>query len=143
MVRDPQCIFAYWDYNEKQYCAFVNRFFNKLSTWNIRFFNTTMFGTTISGSVAHPDVPVLMHAQSIYINVTHSNVLCSAALGLKTDKGQFHTFIQSNTIEIPRAIPQSALQLIQPETQAVEWGNENNKNLVQPYSSANIKRQPL
>lgn len=143
MVRDPQCIFAYWDYNEKQYYAFVNRFYKKNTTWQIRIYNTALFGTTIGSSSAYNDIPVSVHAQSIYINVTLNNVLCCASLGIQTNKGQFHTFIQSNTIEIPRKIPQSVLQPIQPPPLAVDREKENDKNPVQPYSSANIKRQPL
>jgi hypothetical protein len=96
MVRDPGCIYAYWNCNSRQYSAFVKRFYNKKSRWLIRLYTTSEMSVSI-------DTPVDINSGSIYINLSGDNLFCNAALGIKTNKGIFNMFIQSNTVTVPFA----------------------------------------
>lgn len=102
MIRDPHCLYAYWNYNEDQYKAFVSRFFRKKSRWLIRLFNVAAF-SGISGNREHrcTDITIVPGAESIYIDLPGNTYSCSVSMGIQTGGGVFHPFIQSNAVIVP------------------------------------------
>ena len=102
MIRDPQCLYAYWNYNEDQYKAFVSRFFRKKSRWLIRLINVAA-SSGIPGNREHrcTDITIVPDAESIYIDLPGNTYSCSASMGIQTGGGVFHPFIQSNTVIVP------------------------------------------
>jgi len=122
MVRDSLCLYAYWDYwdyNEKQYSAFVKRYLYKKSCWIIRLYNKTLFNGTPTDTCTHTDIPVAIHTCGTYIGLSRDNFSCSAGVGYSNGQGIFHMFIQSNTIVIPFTAQSNAILPVVPVLTAV------------------------
>jgi len=140
MIRDPRCLYVYWNYNEKQYNAFVTRFFREKSYWLIRLFNVAAL-PGISGNKGQSciDITIIPDAESIYIDLPGNTFSCLASMGIQTGSEIFHPFIQSNTVIVP-FVAQSAPVVLVPADAAQRV--PDTCNAASPsYSSCSCPKQ--
>jgi len=139
MIRDPQCLYAYWNYNEDQYKAFVSRFFRKKSRWIIRLFNVAA-SSCIPGNNEQRciDISIFPNAESIYIDLTGNTYSCRASMGIQTGGGVFHPFIQSNAVIVPRVAPNTSVGTVSAE--AVQRVPDTCKATSPSYSSCSCQK---
>lgn len=104
LVRDPHCLFAYWEFSEEQ-MNLVSREFG--CPWGevplfLRVYDLT--GLNFDGENAHSYFDVRIHplADNYYVNEVSANHSYCVDIGLAAQDGRFVTLIRSNTVHTPR-----------------------------------------
>lgn len=104
LVRDPHCIFGYWEFSNEQ-MDLVTREFG--CSWGdvpliLRVYDLT--GLNFDGENAHGYFDLYIHplASAYYVKDIHSNRSYCVDLGVVTSAGRFVTLIRSNVVQTPR-----------------------------------------
>ncbi len=104
LVRDPNCIFAYWEFSDEQ-MALVAKEFG--CPWGqvpllLRIYDLT--GLTFNGENEHSHFDVTVHplANNYYVKEVSSNNAYCIDIGVMTPQGRFITLIRSNVVQTPR-----------------------------------------
>ncbi len=104
LVRDPYCLFAYWEFSEKQKEVIARQF---ACTWGeiplvMRVYDVT--GINFNGANAHGycDTPVHAMANNWYLKDMKPNCSYCVDLGIISADGRFITILRSNVVSTPR-----------------------------------------
>ncbi len=104
LVRDPHCIFAYWEFSDEQMDLVAKEF---SCPWGevplmIRVYDLT--GLNFSGDNAHSyfDIPIHPLANNYYVKEVSANHSYCIDLGVVTPDGRFVTLLRSNVVQTPR-----------------------------------------
>jgi len=104
LVRDPKCIFAYWEFSDEQK-DLVAREFN--CSWGevpliMRVYDLT--GLNFNGQNAHSYFDIYFHslADNYYVKEISPNHSYCVDVGVITPDGRFVTLLRSNVVATPR-----------------------------------------
>ncbi len=99
MVRDPKCIFVYWDINSEQYKMFdldSKKLFLKL-------YDITGVDFDGSNENSHSTIELIENVENWYINLSESNRDYCVEIGFFNENGQFISIARSNIVAVPRS----------------------------------------
>jgi len=104
LVRDPHCLFAYWEFSEEQ-MNLVSREYG--CPWGevplfLRVYDLT--GLNFDGDNAHSYCDIKVHplADNHYIKEVDGNHSYCVDIGVFTAEGRFVTLLRSNLVHTPR-----------------------------------------
>jgi len=104
LVRDPHCIFAYWEFSDEQIELVAKEF---ECQWGqvpllLRIYDLT--GLNFKGDNEHSHFDISIHplANNYYIKDVNSNNAYCVDVGVVPSYGQFITLIRSNVVQTPR-----------------------------------------
>ncbi len=104
MVRDPNCIFAYWEFSNEQKDLIVREF---ACTWGevplmMRVYDLT--GLSFNGQNAHSYFDLAVHplADNFYVKDVKPNHSYCVELGINISTGRFMALLRSNVVQTPR-----------------------------------------
>ncbi len=115
MVRDPYCIFSYWDVSGHTW-AWVQDMFQRIpgSRSLLRVHDVTDVEFQVSGSHSFYDVDVALGARNWYLHVNAPNREWLVDLALIEPSGKYHLIARSNRVKTPRDGPSDVID--------EEWG---------------------
>lgn len=104
LVRDPRCIFAYWEFSEAQMVLVAKEF---CCQWGqvplmLRIYDLTGLNFKPEKEHSHFEISVHPLSNNYYINDVLSNHSYCADIGVMTPDGQFITLNRSNVVQTPR-----------------------------------------
>lgn len=104
LVRDPHCIFAYWEISDEQMVLVAKEFG---CPWGevpllLRIYDLT--GINFNGENEHSYFDISVHplANNHYFKEVGSNSAYCVDIGVMTPQGRFITLIRSNVVQTPR-----------------------------------------
>ncbi|KNZ70494.1 hypothetical protein Tfer_0676 [Thermincola ferriacetica] len=104
LIRDPYCLFAYWEFSEKQRSVLAEEY---NCSWGevpliMRVYDVT--GINFNGRNAHSYFDIAIHAMADnwYLHHMKANTSYCVDLGVITPDGRFITILRSNTVTTPR-----------------------------------------
>lgn len=104
LVRDPHCIFGYWEFSGEQMDLVAREFHCQ---WGevpllLRVYDLTGLNFTGENEHSHFDIKLHPLANNYYINNVNSNNSYCADIGVITSQGRFVTLVRSNVVQTPR-----------------------------------------
>jgi len=104
MVRDPHCIFAFWELSVEQVDVVASQFGRPWGEipLTIRVYDLTGLDRERDQAHSWYDFNIHSLANNYYIKGIKANHAYSADLGVKTPDGRFVILIRSNTVQTPR-----------------------------------------
>lgn len=97
MVRDPYCLFSYWEISENSRRD-LNHKFNDFQKMRL----TLRVHDVNQGPPPFFDIPLVQEAENWYIDVPHAAHTYFVELGILQPDGSFYTIARSNNISTPR-----------------------------------------
>jgi len=107
MVRDPLCLFGYWEIQQGKIDNFLNSLYTLAydARFTLRLYDITNLIFDGKNANSYMDIEITGGAQSWYIHVNEPDKNFCADLGFFTSDGIYHTLIRSNTVATSRLGP--------------------------------------
>ncbi len=104
LVRDPHCIFSYWEFSDEQMGLVAKEFDCEWGEVPLIMRVYDLTGLNFAGDNAHSYFDIALHplANNFYIKEVNSNHSYCADLGVVTPEGRFVTLLRSNVVQTPR-----------------------------------------
>ncbi|MHB9094884.1 MAG: DUF4912 domain-containing protein, partial [Eubacteriales bacterium] len=104
LVRDPHCIFGYWELSDEQMNLVAKEF---QCQWGkvpliLRVYDLTGLNFDGENSHSHFDIAIHALANNYYVKEVNANRSYCVDLGVITSEGRFVTLLRSNVVLTPR-----------------------------------------
>lgn len=104
LVRDPHCIFGYWEFSDEQMDLVAREFGCQWGEVPLLLRVYDLTGVNFNGENEHSHFDVSLHplANNYYVNDINSNNSYCVDIGVITSQGRFVTLMRSNVVQTPR-----------------------------------------
>ncbi len=143
LVRNPNCLFAYWEFSDEQKDLVVREFGCE---WGqvpliMRIYDLT--GLNFNGQNAHGYVDLTVHplADNYYVKDVSSNHAYCIDLGVITPDGRFVTLLRSNIVQTPRDSMADGSGIVMADL-LDRLRERKKKAAVETFSSEGVYRNP-
>lgn len=110
MVRDPYCIFGYWDYSGETWNQIQSlRQGNPSLTMILRIYDVTDVHFNGQNPNSYYDIPVTFDSKNWYVHVNQPNRDWIFDLALRDSNGNYHLIARSNRVKTPRDAPSDVI----------------------------------
>lgn len=103
LARDPQWLYAYWDFSTEQISAAYARVGAKDAQFILRLFDTTAVNSDGTNASSTVDIELPSFTTNWYISGARPDASYCVEVGYRAVNGQFAALGRSNTVTTPRA----------------------------------------